>query len=237
MLRASVFVKDVEAFNKAGYFPNLTIVFLPQDHTSGTTPGEPTPRAAVSDNDLALGRVVESLTKSRYWKKMAIFVIEDDPQNGFDHVDGHRSMCLVISPYAKRNKVVSKFYNQTSVLATFQRMLGVPPMNQMDARSPIMYDCFTEKPNFRPYKALMNRIPLDELNPPRSALKGAALKWADLSAKLPRHKPDLMNAQEADWFNRALWHSTKGARPYPAKWAGAHGRGLKSKRLVITDLD
>ena len=237
VLRAGVFVKDVEAYNRAGYFPNLTIVFLPQDHTSGTTPGEPTPRATVADNDLALGRVVEALSKSRYWKKMAIFVIEDDPQNGFDHVDGHRSICLVISPYAKRNKVVSKFYNQTSVLATFQRMLGIPPMNQMDARAPIMYDCFTDKPNLQPYKALANRVPLDELNPARSALRGEALKWADLSTKLPRHKPDLMDAQEADWFNRALWFSQKGAKPYPAAWAGAHGRGLKKKGLVITDDD
>ena len=234
ILRADIFVKDVAAYNKAGYFPNLTILYLPQDHTSGTTPGEPTPRATVADNDLALGRCVEALSKSRYWKKMAIFVIEDDPQNGFDHIDGHRSICLVISPFSQTGKVVKNFYNQTSVLASMQRMLGVPPMNQMDARAPIMYDCFVDKPNLRPYTAVSNRVPLDELNPPRTALKGEALKWAEVSAKLPRHKPDLMNLEEATLFNQALWYSVHGGlKRYPMDWSGAHGKGLKKKGLVF----
>jgi DNA-binding beta-propeller fold protein YncE len=233
VLRAGIFVKDVDAYNKAGYFPNLTILYLPQDHTSGTTPGEPTSRATVADNDLALGRCVEALTKSKFWKKMAIFVIEDDPQNGFDHIDGHRSICLVISPFSQTGKVVKNFYNQTSVLATMQRILSVPPMNQMDGRAPLMEACFVDEPNFRTYTALANRVKLDELNPSRKTLRGDALKWADVSAKLPRHKPDLMNLEDATQFNRALWYSVYGARPYPLEWSGAHGKGLKKKGLTI----
>lgn len=237
VLRASIFIKDVEQYNRAGYFPNMTILYLPQDHTSGTTPGEPTPRATVADNDLALGRCVEALTKSRFWKKMAIFVIEDDPQNGFDHVDGHRSTCLVISPFTRSGKVIKTFYNQSSVLASMQRMLAIPPMNQMDGRARIMYDCFDDKGNPKPFKAIPNRIPLDELNPAKAALKGEALKWADASAKLPRHKPDLMNPTEADIFNRALWFSVKKDKRYPSEWAGAHGKGLKKKKLTYADDD
>jgi DNA-binding beta-propeller fold protein YncE/phospholipase C len=235
VLRAKIFVEDVKQFDKAGYFPNLTILYLPQDHTSGTTPGEPTPRATIADNDLALGQCVEALSKSRFWKKMAIFVIEDDPQNGFDHIDGHRSLCLVVSPFTQTGKVVSKFYNQTSVLHTMQRILGVPPMNQLDARAPLMADCFVNKPNLKPYKVKPNQIPIDELNPKRSALKGEALKWADISAKLPRTKPDMMDLEEATLFNRAIWFSQKGSRTYPIKWSGAHGRGLKRKGLAKTD--
>ena len=237
VLRAGIFIKDVDAYNKAGYFPNLTILYLPQDHTSGTTPGEPTPRATVADNDLALGRCVEALTKSKFWKKMAIFVIEDDPQNGFDHIDGHRSICLVISPFSQTGKVVKNFYNQTSVLATMLRILGVPPMNQMDARAPLMEACFVDKPNIRPFTAVPNRVKLDELNAPLRALKGEAVKWAGVSAKLPRHKPDLMDLEEATLFNQALWFSVRGSRPYPMAWSGAHGRGLKKRRLVIAGDD
>src|SRR5207248_10742079 len=137
---------------RRGNWPNLTIVYLPNDHTSGTTPGLPTPRAQVADNDLALGRVVEAISHSRFWPKTCIFVIEDDPQDGFDHVDGHRSLCLVISPYTHRGKVISRFYNQTSVLHTMERILGLPPMNQMDALAPLMTECFMDRPDLTPYK-------------------------------------------------------------------------------------
>src|ERR1044071_6951327 len=110
--------------------PNVNIITLNNDHTNGTRPGSPTPRAQVADNDLALGRVVEGLSKSKFWPKTCIFVIEDDPQDGFDHVDGHRSPCLVVSPYTKRGAVIHDFYNQTSVLHTMQRILGLSAMNQ-----------------------------------------------------------------------------------------------------------
>lgn len=231
VLRADIFIRELKQYEKKGYWPNFIIIYLPNDHTSGTTPGIPTPRAHVADNDLALGRVVEAITHSKFWPRTCIFVIEDDPQDGFDHVDGHRSLCLVISPYTKRGAVISSFYNQTSVLHTMQRILGLPAMNQMDSLSDLMRDCFTEVPDFRPYKALPNRIPLDELNPPARALNGKALHWARKSRELPLSRPD--RADEA-LLNRILWHAARGTEaPYPAHLAGAHGRGLKALGLKL----
>ncbi len=231
VLRADVFLKELKEFEQKGYFPNLVIIYLPQDHTSGTQPGMPTPRAHVADNDLALGRIVEGISKSKFWQRTCIFVIEDDPQDGFDHVDGHRSLCLVISPYTKRGAVVSEFYNQGSVLHTICRILGVPPMNQMVAMSPVMTACFTEKPDFTPYTALPNRIPLDELNPPLNALNRQQRYWAEASLRLPLDKPDRV---EEHLLNRILWHAIKGVdAPYPAEFAGAHGKGLAARGLVL----
>lgn len=230
VLRAEVFLKELRGAEKTGSWPNLSIVFLPQDHTSGTTPGEPTPRAHVADNDLALGRIIEGVSRSRFWPKTCVFVIEDDPQDGFDHVDGHRSLCLVASPYTRRGAVVSRFYNQTSVLHTMQRMLGLPPMNQMDAMAPLMGECFTDRPDFRPYTALPARVPLDELNPPRSGLRGEALRWANASR---RQRWDKFDMADEDTLNRVLWFAMKGERPYPAHLAGAHGRGLAGLRLRL----
>ncbi|MGC8783108.1 MAG: alkaline phosphatase family protein [Armatimonadota bacterium] len=231
ILRADVFLKELRDFEHKGYFPNLVIVYLPQDHTSGTQPGMPTPRAHVADNDLALGRIVEGISKSKFWSKTCIFVIEDDPQDGFDHVDGHRSVCLVISPYTKRGAVISEFYNQSSVLHTICRILGVPPMNQMVAMSPVMTACFTEKPDFTPYTALPNRIPLDELNPALSTLNPQQRHWAEASLRLPLDKPDRV---EDDLLNRILWHAVKGVdAPYPVEFAGAHGRGLAARGLAL----
>ncbi len=232
VLRASIFIKELKEFEKKGAYPNFTILYLPQDHTSGTSPNNPTPRACVADNDLAVGQCVEALSKSKFWKNMAIFVIEDDPQGGVDHVDGHRSTCLVISPFAKRGKVVSKFYNQSSVIGTMNRILAVPPLNEMDARAPIMTDCFKREPTLTPFKALPARVPIDEQNPGSKALSGTALKWAKISAQLPRNKPDMMDEEGEDLFNRAVWFSVKGKKRYPAEWAGPHGKGLKKRKLV-----
>ncbi|NSW78167.1 MAG: bifunctional YncE family protein/alkaline phosphatase family protein [Chthonomonadetes bacterium] len=231
VLRAEVFLKELKEFERKGFFPNLVIIYLPQNHTSGTQPGMPTPRAHVADNDLALGRIVEGITKSRFWPKTCIFVMEDDPQDGFDHVDGHRSLCLVISPYTRRGAVVSEFYNQTSVLHTIARILGFPPMNQMTAMAPVMTACFTDKPDFTPYTALPNRVPLDELNPPLSSLNKKEQYWALRSLHLPLDKPDLC---EEDLLNRILWHAVRGVdAPYPEEYAGAHGKGLKARGLVL----
>jgi YVTN family beta-propeller protein len=231
VLRAEVFLKELKEFERKGYFPNLAIIYLPQDHTSGTQPGMPTPRAHVADNDLALGRIVEGISKSRFWAKTCIFVTEDDPQDGFDHVDGHRSLCLVISPYTKRGAVVSEFYNQSSVLHTICRILGVPPMNQMVAMAPVMTACFTDNPDLTPYQALPNRVPLDELNPPLQSLSPAARYWAEASLRLPLEKPD---RADENLLNRIIWHAVQGVdAPYPAEFAGAHGRGLAARGLVF----
>jgi hypothetical protein len=224
VLRAGVFAKELQAYERRGTWPNLMIVYLPNDHTSGTAPGLPTPRAQVADNDLALGRVVEAISHSRFWRKTCIFVTEDDPQDGFDHVDGHRSICLVISPYTRRGAVVSHFYNQTSVLHTMERMLGLPPMNQMDGMAPTMEACFTSTPDLRPYTCLPNRVPLDEINPPLAKLSGRQRYWARKSQSLPLQRVD---AADEDTLNRILWQARRGVdAPYPASLAGAHGRGL-----------
>jgi len=232
VLRADVFLKELREAEKRGTWPRLTIVFLGTDHTSGTAPGYPTPRAQVADNDLALGRIVEGLSRSRFWKRTCVFVIEDDPQDGFDHLDGHRSLCLVASPYTRRGAVISRFYNQTSVLHTIERILGLPTLTQFDAIAPVMDACFTNRPDFRPYRALANRVPLDEMNPPASALRGAARLRAEASARLNLRRPD---AADEDTLNRILWHAARGdSAPYPSHLAGAHGRGLAARGLRLT---
>jgi len=231
--RADIYMRELAALDKnGGAMPNMSIVYLPQDHTSGTSPGGPTPRALVADNDLALGRVIEAISHSRFWAKTCIFVIEDDPQDGFDHVDGHRSYCLVVSPYTKRRAVVSDFYNQTAMLNTMFRILGVPPMNQMVARSPLMTACFTDKPDLTPYVCKPNQIPLDEVNPPLKSLTGEGRELAIASMKIPLDKPD---QGSDDLKNRILWYAAKGSAAYPAQWAGAHGRGLGKRGLKLVE--
>lgn len=232
-VRADAFLKEIAEFEKNGTLPNFITMYLPNDHTSGTTAGAPTPRSLVADNDLALGRIVAAISKSRYWAKSVIFVIEDDPQDGFDHVDGHRSLCLVISPYAKRGALVSHFYNQTSVIHTIERIFGLPPQNQLYALAPLMTDCFTETPDARVYELRENTVPLCELNPKTSALPPRERVLAEASAALPLAKPD---QADEDTLNRILWHAAKGAdAAYPAEWAGAHGRGLAALGLKLAE--
>lgn len=217
--RAREFIRELEGFEESGDLPNFTIMLLPNDHTVGTREGYPTPRATVADNDLALGRIVEALSKSRFWPETAIFVVQDDPQAGFDHVDGRRTVALCISPYTKRGHVDSTHYNQTSMLRTMELILGLPPMNQFDMAAIPMEDCFTDAADLTPYTALPNEIPLDEMNPPVSSLSGAARRYAELSNEAP-----LNNIDEADedTLNRIIWHATMGGGvPYPAHVAGA----------------
>lgn len=228
VVRVEAFLKELKDFEAKGSFPNLVLVYLPQDHTQGLKEGVPTPRAHLADNDLALGRLIEGLSRSRFWKETVVFVNEDDPQDGFDHVDGHRSLCLVASPYTKRGAVVSHFYNQGSVLHTIARILGMPPLSQLDAAAPTMEACFTDQPDFTPYTTLPNRVPLDELNPPSTeAFKKQAQAQ---SAALDLSAPDRISD---DLMNRILWIAEKGTAPYPAHLAGAHGKGLKKRRLVL----
>jgi len=230
-IRADVFLKEFEQFEKAGNWPNLVIIYLPSDHTSGTRPNNPTPRAQVADNDLAVGRIIERISHSRFWPKTCIFVNEDDPQAGFDHVDGHRSLCLVVSPYTKRGAVVSQFYNQTSVLHTMSQMFGLPPMNQMVALAPLMTDCFTTKPDFKSYQCRPNQIPLDEMNKPTAKLDAAEYYWAMKSVE---QNLDEVDRADEDTLNRIIWHSVKGAdTPYPVELAGAHGKGLSKLGLRL----
>jgi len=211
--RAAEFIKELKLFEKSNNFPNFIIMLLPNDHTSGTRPGRPTPRAAVADNDLALGQIVEAISHSKFWKETCTFVTEDDPQAGLDHVDGHRTVGLVISPYTKRGEVISTYYSQINMVRTMENILGIPPMNQFDLAAEPMTECFTDKPDFTPYKALPTNIPLDELNPPLESLKGDALRWAKMS--MEQDLDDLDRIDE-DTFNRIIWHAVKGYDvPYP----------------------
>lgn len=228
--RIDAWLAEFREYEKKGTWIDFSLLLLPQDHCSGTQPGMPTPAAHMADNDLALGRLVEAISRSKFWAKTVIFVIEDDPQNGFDHVDGHRSLCLVISPYTKRREVISDFYNQTSVLHTMQRILGVPAMNQLDGSAPLMTTCFTHKPDFTPYKARSVKTPLDQLNPPLKGLKGAARHWAEKSLAENLSQPD---AVDEDTWNRILWFAVKGEASYPSALAGAHGTGLRGRKLRL----
>jgi hypothetical protein len=215
--RASEFIKELNKYDREGGFPNLSIICLPNDHTSGTKAGFPTPAAHVADNDLAFGKIIEALSRSRFWRETVVFAIEDDPQNGWDHVSGYRTTAYVASPYTKRGAVVSTPYNTTSILRTIEQILGLPPMNQFDATATPLFDCFTDRPDFTAFAAVPNNIPLDQMNPHTKAIHDPLLRRnAFLSSKLPLDK---MDACPEDTLNRILWHAMKGsAAPYPV-WA------------------
>jgi YVTN family beta-propeller protein len=215
--RADFVLEELKEFEKRGEFPQLVLICLPNDHTSGTRRGAPTPAALVADNDLAFARIVEALSHSRFWKHMAIFGIEDDPQNGFDHVSGYRTTAYLAGPYVKRGVKVSTRYNTTSLLRTMEQILGMPPMNQFDASAKPMFDCFTDTPDLRPFDAVPNNVPLDEMNPDPQALADPLLReHAEVSETLNFAQVD---ACPEDTLNRILWHAVKGSQaPYP-EWA------------------
>ncbi len=223
VFRAAQFIKELKEYERTGKFPNLVIICLPNDHTSGTRVGSPTPAASVADNDLAFGQIVEAVSHSPFWPKTCIFAIEDDPQAGWDHVSGYRTTAYVVSPYTKRKAVVSTQYNTTSILRTMELMLGLPPMNQIDATATPMADCFVETPDLTPYVVVPTNIPLDQMNPdPKKVSNSLMRKNAVASAKLPLEEIDRC---PEDVLNRILWHAMKGPdTPYP-QWA------------VITDLE
>jgi hypothetical protein len=166
----------------------------------------------VADNDLALGMIVEAVSKSKLWSKTCIVVTEDDPQNGFDHVDGHRTVGLVISPYTKRHAIDSTCYNQTGMVKTIELILGLPPMTQLDLSATPLTGCFTDKPDYTPYVAHKNRIPLDEMNKPLKDLTGKAKEFALKSLELDFDEED---RADEDLLNRILWFSALGHMPYP----------------------
>jgi YVTN family beta-propeller protein len=215
--RARYIIAQLAAWEKAGSMPQLILVCLPDDHTSGTSEGSPTPEACVADNDLAFGRIVEAFSRSSFWKETVIFGIEDDPQNGWDHVSGYRTTAYVASPYAKRGAVVGTQYNTTSLLRTIEQILGLPPMNQFDATATPMFDCFTDRPDVRPFESVPTNIPLDTMNPPKEKIADATLRRdAAVSGRLNFRRVD---ACPEDVLNRILWRAVKGPSvPYPS-WA------------------
>lgn len=199
--RVDVWLKEFREFEKNGGLPRLNIIRLGNDHTLGTRAGALTPRAMVAENDLALGRVVEAISHSIFWKASAIFVLEDDAQNGPDHVDSHRSVALVVSPFARRRALDSTLYTTSGMLRTMELILGLPPMSQYDAAATPMYNAFQPAVNTAPFACLPARIGLDERN--------AADAWGSAASMR-------MNFEEADMtpeyeLNEILWKSVRGA--------------------------
>lgn len=218
-MRADALIKELDGYEAApgDQLPELMVIALPNDHTAGTRPGSPTPRAMVVDNDLALGRIVEAFSKSRFWENTVIFVVEDDSQSGWDHVSAYRTVSLIISPYSRLKNVNHTFYTQPCLVRTIEQILGLPPMNIQDAIANPMSDCFTDKPDLTPFKALPNNFPIDEMNPPLASLSGKALHFAKASM-LPEY--DGVDSGDDDLLNRILWFAAKGNTAYPSKLAG-----------------
>ncbi len=202
-----VFLKEYNQFAKTGTMPQFIVMSLGEDHTTGTTPNTYTPQACVASNDLALGRLVEAVSKGKYWKETAIFVIEDDAQNGPDHVDAHRTVGLVISPYTKRNYLDSTQYSTVSMIRTMELILGLPPLTQYDAAARPMFNSFTDKSDLTAYQCEAPKIDLGSKNTPISY-------GADRSVKMDFSDYDLEDDFE---LNEILWRSIKGANaPVPA---------------------
>ncbi|MBW4586753.1 hypothetical protein G7B40_015150 [Aetokthonos hydrillicola Thurmond2011] len=216
--RAQIFLKEfAQAPKDSCGLADLTIMALNTDHTSGTSVNYPTPRAQVADNDLAVGRIVDAISHSPCWKESAIFIVEDDSQNGVDHVDGHRTEALVISPYAKHSVVDSTYYTQVDMRRTIEQILGLPPTNQMTLIATPMYNAFTDTPDFTPFNAVPNQIALDELNPgSTTAMSKVQRAWLEASTKMFNKQGLVPDEQDENLLNRAIWYSTRGFnKPYP----------------------
>jgi len=220
-MRADRFVQEFEEMDRNGTVPNFMFMSLGENHTQGTTPGAYTPKAQVASNDVAVGKIVEAISRSRVWPEFAIFIIEDDAQNGPDHVDSHRTAGLVISPYVKRGVVDSEMYSTVSMLRTVELLLGLPPMTQHDAAAAPMVNSFMAKPDLTGFKALPAQTDLMTKNPPQGY--GAAI-----SARMDFSDYDRIDENA---LNRVLWHSIKGVDvPYPAPMR----RVLASRFGVLT---
>jgi hypothetical protein len=203
--RAKVFLRDLAAFESSGNMPRLIFMRLGNDHTAGTTPGKIAPLSSVADNDYALGMIVEGVSRSRFWPGTAIFVLEDDAQNGPDHIDSHRSPAFVVSPYVRRHAVDSSMYNTASVLRTIELILGLNPMTHFDAGARPMHAAFQAMPDLAPYTAEKPRVPLDQRNP-------AASPTAARSLRLDFSEEDRIDDNE---LNDILWLAVRGS-PAPA---------------------
>ncbi|HEY7058520.1 MAG TPA: alkaline phosphatase family protein, partial [Vicinamibacterales bacterium] len=199
--RVDVWLEEFQKFEQAGGLPQLSIIRLGNDHTSGTSPGTLTPRSMVAENDVALGRVIDAISHSRFWRESAVFVLEDDAQNGPDHVDAHRSVLLVASPFVRHGAIDSTLYSTSAVLRTMELILGIQPMSQYDAAATPLYNAFQTTPSQETFSHMAARVPLDERNDWSSPGAAASLR---------------MNLQEADMapdleLNQVIWQSIHGA--------------------------
>ena len=221
VVKAGDILAHLADWETAREMPNLVMIILPNDHTQGTSAGWCTPRACVADNDLGLGKIVEGLSHSTFWKDMAILVVEDDAQNGVDHIDGHRTVALAISPYARRGVVDSTFYGQASMVKTVELMLGLPSMSIFDLVATDMRASFLDPaaaPDLTPYTAIQPVQSLLDVNPRVGSINGPfsteRRNAARASARMSFDGPD---EAPTDKLNRILWHDVKGWNtPYPA---------------------
>jgi YVTN family beta-propeller protein len=225
--RVDIWKRAFDRYERSGHLPNLSLMWVPDDHTASPGSGDPDPVAEVADNDLAVGRIVSTISHSRWWKSTAIFVLEDDPQNGIDHVDGHRSVLWVASPYS-RARVNDDNYSQINVVRTIEQILGIKPMNQEDHSAVPMYSAFTSQPDFAPYNVRPNQVPLTVGAPgyPASEVATPSVRKA---AEVPASERIVYNAWVA-WgkhqrFNgrRALEDYAKPALLNRLDWYSAHG--------------
>ncbi|MGZ4482441.1 MAG: alkaline phosphatase family protein [Gaiellales bacterium] len=201
--------QEFRGFLRNGGLPGLEVVYLPNDHTQGTTPGTATPASYMADNDVALGRLVDAVSHSRYWRSTAIFVVEDDAQDGPDHVDAHRSPALVISPYTQHGAVDSTHYDTAGVLATIEDLLGMGLMSIFDQRATRLWRAFSGPPNMAPYNTIQPTvIPFGDPGYPRNG-RGAPL--ASLSAAQDFSVPD---GPDEHLLNEAIWRSIRGAHSH-----------------------
>jgi YVTN family beta-propeller protein len=228
--RVDIWLEEFKKFEADGQLPALSIIRLGDDHTNGTRAGSPTPTAMIAENDLALGRIVEAVSKSVYWKDSAIFILEDDAQNGPDHVDAHRSPAFVASPFVRRGIVDSTLYTTSAMLRTIELILGLPPMSQYDAAATPMYNAFGPTPVLTPFVKRDARVSTTEMN--RAGAPGSLASAA-------------MNFEEADMtpeieLNQILWMSVHGANavmPPPVHAAFFRPTGNKPASAVVDDDD
>jgi hypothetical protein len=216
--RVEAWLKEFREYEKNGDLPSLSILRLGGDHTAYARAGFPTPRSMIAENDQALGSIVEAISKSRFWKESAIFVLEDDAQNGPDHVDAHRSVALVASPYARRRLVDSEFATTCGMLRTIELILKLPPMSQCDAAAAPLYGAFQAKADLTPYRRRQARVPVDEMNDPASPQARASLS---LDLEEADRVPDIAG-------NEILWKAVRGEDcPMPPPVRAAFVRPLR----------
>jgi len=196
-VRARLFADSVDSWDRQSRFPDLVILYLPRDHTEGRHAGRLTPRAMVADNDLALGRVVARLSRSPAWRSLALFAIEDDAQSGPDHVDAHRSVLVVASPWARRGAVDSTFYTTSSVVRTIGLLLGIGPLSQYDAGAAPLWNAFDSQLDSAPFHALPARWRLDERNP------------VAFRSRVPDRDLALPDRADEETLNAEIWASVR----------------------------
>jgi YVTN family beta-propeller protein len=213
--RADLFLAEFKKFEETDSLPALSILLLPANHTSGGVPGMPKPRAAVADNDLAFGRIVDAISHSHFWPNTLILTVEDDSLFALDHVDGHRMISFCISPYTRRGAVVSETYNHTSFVRTIGLVLGLPAMTRFDRTAVPLTACFTNQLDLRPYTHVPNRVALDDLNPPVAETHGQIQKLEKASAQLDWSAPDRANPAIVA---RAAWAEQRPDVPFPWKY-------------------